>query len=262
MEEVQEMYDGWKKAMAEVTVVLTASRPQEVSSPFPFQKLPPELRNEIYHLHLVQAMKPTRLFKRDDQQRRIIAEAEQEYDSPSDVPCPYQNTALSILGVSRQLHDEALGVFYYHNALQLDNIRDLLAFLKCIGPKRRSYIRDLRFSFYGKGSQTAFAILQNCERLTRLNIGLSCYTMFGAPEGSRSFLKAPGVKSLLKIRGLQSVEFSWKSKWGDEYTSGFEETVREALLQPSKKVKKSRLLEISIGTSSLRSFAGRKKASS
>jgi len=222
------------------TILTTTKRP-EVTSHFPFQKIPPELRNAIYHLHLVQVNEKTHLSKSKTLHHRAEVEAYRKVINPEYTPPHYKYTALSILGVSRQLHDEALGIFYHHNSLRLNDVAALRDFLISIGPKRRSFLRDLTFGYQGFGSPAAFKLLAGCERLTTLHIQVSYNTMWRAtcsgPMGTRTLLTSPGMGHLLKIRGSGTVDFSYGWGLNKKHEKEFEKTVRAALLQPKKVVK-------------------------
>ncbi|KAI9880404.1 MAG: hypothetical protein M1830_003444 [Pleopsidium flavum] len=198
----------------EVKTVLETQRP-EVTARFPFQKLPPELRNRIYNMHLIQPERKTRL--RQALFQTHVAEE-----------------------IYLKMANPGAGIFYFYNELSLDNSMNLRNFLTSIGPKRRSFARDLTFNFRGFGSPAAFKLLASCDRLTKLHIQASYDTLSGARSSEcgtiQYLLKSPGTRHLLKIRGLETVEFSYHHV-KEEPKKGFEKTVRAALLQPKKPVK-------------------------
>lgn len=219
----------------EVQLALVTQRP-EITARFPFRKLPPELRNRIYSLHLI--MPQGRTWPRRGRFRcHAFEEAFNTLSNPGYNLKPYQYSALSLLGVSRQLYREALGIFYFHNELRFDLFSDLRDFLMRIGPTRRSFIRDVAFDFMGIGSPAAFQLLAGCERLERLHIEVRCDTFAGLRElqhgNSRCLLTISGMKDLLKIRGLKTVDFSYgsgiKGYLSKEQEERFEESVRAAL---------------------------------
>lgn len=227
-------------AKQELLVILTAEQRPKITSHFPFQRLPPEIRNTIYHLHLVQAVDFTRLRKWDD---RLVARAQKavryKLHDPNYVPPLFEYTALSILGASCQLQNEALGIFYHHNTFRFKGVTGMRDFLRSIGPRRRAFVRDIRFYYNGKGSPAAFKLLATCENLTKLHIQVSVMTLWYSRR--KCLLGAVGVSHLLKICGLRTVEFSQTSPLlNEEKKEGFEETVRKALLQPRKTVKEKK----------------------
>ncbi len=203
---------------------------------FPFQRLPSEIRNKIYRLHLVQTGRTTLVHSSSRSLDRHIARAARwTVKDPEYEPQHYKYTVLSIFQVSRQLHEEATWIFYYYNCLQLYSVTCLGRFLQSIGPKRRSYIRSLSFNFHGFGTPAAFSLLATCERLTQLHINISHLTILHSRNRPSPLLNAWGMKHLLKLRGLRSLEFSGLCDLPDEIeTTGFEEIVRSALLQPRK----------------------------
>lgn len=231
-------YPGARNVEVAKQVLLTILRAEQrpdVTSRFPFQRLPPEIRNAIYHLHLVQPEDPTCLSRWNDSlEARARAKAYYKAKHPEYVPPPYEYTALSVLGVSRQLHEEALGIFYYHNTFYLEHVAALRDFLNSIGPRRRNYIRDIKFYYCGTGSPAAFKSLAACQNLTNLHIEVSAGTLVHSKRDS--LLSSWGVSHLLKIRGLETVEISDLSDMPDEFKEGFEETVRNALLLPREAI--------------------------
>jgi hypothetical protein len=234
---VSRRYDA---AMQRILDFLSAEQRPTITSHFPFQRLPPEIRNAIYHLHLVRA-KVTRLRKWDDSLGARAQEAVNVWErDPNHMPPLFEYTALSILAASRQLRHEALGIFYSHNTFHFTYITPLRDFLSSIGPERRGFVRNISFGYRGPGSPTAFKLLATCDSLTRLHIEISFETMRCSRRSG--LLNAHGVGHLLKIRGLKTVDFSHGIFHPAARTEGFEEIVRDALLQPRapKKVSKGK----------------------
>lgn len=196
----------------------------------PVSEAPTRIRNRIYHLHLVRA-EVTQLRKWDDSLESRAREAVNVMDLDSNyMPPLVVYTALSILAASRQLHHEALAIFYHYNTLHLENVAGLRDFLSSIGPERRGFVRDISFDYRGHGSPTAFKLLATCDSLTKLHIEISIDTM--GWSRSEGLLNAHGVSHLLKIRGLKTVDFSRGIFHPAARTEGFEEIVRDALLRP------------------------------
>lgn len=235
----------YEAAIQRVLVFLSAEQRPEITSYFPFQRLPPEIRNRIYHLHLVRA-EVTELRKWDDSLESRAREAVNVMDLDSDyMPPLVVYTALSILAASRQLHHEALAIFYHYNTLHLENVAGLRDFLSSIGPERRGFVRDISFCYGGLGSPAAFKRLATCHNLTKLHIAVSWETLHRSiPHSLRN---AYGIGHLLKIRGLQTVEFSLDAGLQDDQTEWFVETVRYALLQPRAPKKASKGKNIAAG---------------
>ena len=225
-------------AKQKLLVAMRAEQRPEITLRFPFQRLPPEIRNAIYRLHLVQLKRYTCLRQQDNSlEGRALAKAYcMPYQhNPAYMPPLVEYTALSILGVSRQLHQEALGIFYYHNTLQLRSAIELRDFLSSIGPKRRAFIRDVVFDYSGTGSPAAFRLLAGCENLAKLHIQVSYWTSHTSRRND--LLGSWGVRHLL-IRGLETVEVSCSGYLPQSaMLKLFEERVRHALLLPRKAIK-------------------------
>lgn len=189
--------------------ILSAEQRPDATSRFPFQRLPPEIRNAIYHLHLVQPEDPTCLSRWNDSlEARAQADARYRAEHPEYVPPPYEYTALSLLGVSRQLHEEAVGIFYHHNTFFLRPVAALRDFLSSIGPRRCTFIRGIKFYYGGIGSPAAFKSLAACQSLTKLHIHVSNRTLFLSKRSS--LLNAWGHQPPIKDPGTGDCRGLWR----------------------------------------------------
>ncbi|KAK3075013.1 hypothetical protein LTR53_002048 [Teratosphaeriaceae sp. CCFEE 6253] len=180
------------------------SRPQ--LSQFPFLSLCAELRNYIYELHLripgavkLSANPPTSASK------NLIV---------GGVP----ESVLSLLTVSRQVHDEAVGIFYHRNAFAFHYLLHFHSFVLSTGAQRLACMRDvsIHYSDFVSGgmSLAELTLAQLCRftGLRRLEIILhgELYNKITFQRWGRSFHKAnpariPGLKGLFDLRGLTSI---------------------------------------------------------
>ncbi|RMZ16180.1 hypothetical protein D0860_01199 [Hortaea werneckii] len=151
---------------------------------FSFLSLSPELRNRIYDLLL-------------------------RFDSPF------------ILAVNRQIHDEAAGIFYYHNAFAFHHILHLHGFVQHLGSLRRSMMTDITVHYenFQRGGislvDLTFDLLTSLTGLQKLEIIMN-YQLFTQTEwfrycGSPELLRRanpcliPGMKTLFNLRGVTNI---------------------------------------------------------
>lgn len=226
-------------AKEELLTILRAERRPDISLRFPFQRLPPELRNAIYRLHLVHedGISPNTLD--DSLNARAQAALCNKLADPDYMPPLFEYPALSLLEVCCQIHDEAIGIFYHYNAFQLQSVAALKDFLSTIGPRRRAFIREIGLTYKGKGCPAAFKLLATCENLQKIVLRVSDNTLSHCMHGL-NLSCAHGVSHLLKIRGLETVEVYDLSNLQSEQTRGFEEALRKALRRWRKAIKEEK----------------------
>ncbi|KAI7362321.1 hypothetical protein KC354_g7383 [Hortaea werneckii] len=178
---------------------------------FPFLSLSPELRNRIYDL-LLQLDGP-------------ISPSPKEPSSASNtgraLGTDRTASALSILAVNHQIHDEAVGIFYHHNAFIFHHILHLHGFIQKLGSVRRSMITDITVYYedFERGGislvDLTFDLLKSLTGLRKLEV-LMRYQLFtrkdwqhycGSPELLRRANPCliPGMKMLFALRGLTSI---------------------------------------------------------
>lgn len=178
---------------------------------FPFLSLSPELRNRIYDLIL-------------------------RFDGPVS-PSPLEPTSaskacrafgsgrtasvLSLLAVNRQIHDEAVGIFYHCNAFVFHYTLHLHGFMQRLGTTRRSMITDITV-YYGDlqmGGMSlidlTFDLLKSLTGLRKLEVIMryqlvtykNWYRFSGTPELLRRANPCllPGMKMLFELRGITSI---------------------------------------------------------
>lgn len=171
-----------------------------------FLRLPPEIRNMIYSDLLVPTSQPVH---------------------PTPSPTPNHNH-LTLLSVCKQVHNEALPVYYGNNRFVLENPRALYDFLRSISIPRRRQITHLTLNYWGRRSThatAAFRKLGQCIRLAYLKV---------YPE--RCVDKFPGVKAFRAMRGLKEVvvlDGCDESEVGGEFWEG----VKKELVGPKKPCK-------------------------
>ncbi|EMC98312.1 hypothetical protein BAUCODRAFT_121189 [Baudoinia panamericana UAMH 10762] len=178
---------------------------------FPFLNLSPEIRNRVYEMVLrvdgaVQPIKgvPTSAARtkayRDDG--------------------VYSDSSLSLLVVNRQIHNEAVGIFYHHNEFEFQYTLRLNAFLLSLGPERLNSLRDITvhtYEFKNGGlslTELTFSMFKRLKALRKLHVILQG-DLFrkivkwpyrnGWSMCSANPATAPGIKTLFNLRGLTTI---------------------------------------------------------
>lgn len=196
-------------------------------------RLPPELRLKVYEYHLIL---PTHKlcvcrvgkqggafwFKRDG----------------TTVNGPSFNRVTSLLCVSQIVCKEAMPIYYRFHEFDLSHDwspSTLYDFLASIGPERRKHVREISFKYQITNAPAAFHLLASAENLTKLHIRLTGGSLTGQVWGKRSILKAHGLKHLLKIRGLETLELEFDHSLPDSILA--EDREFESMLQVLKQPK-------------------------
>lgn len=133
------------------------------------------------------------------------------------------DSALKILTVCRQIHDEAVGIFYGDNNLHFHFPIQLSTFLLNIGPDRMRFVRDVTLihSNRTEGSiqtfDSAIRSLRALRGLKRLEVILPNMLLIGNAnefskrDGYRSWAyyngpdQPTGLRSMMTLRGLSDV---------------------------------------------------------
>lgn len=131
------------------------------------------------------------------------------------------DSALSILAVNRQIHDEACGIFYHFHPFVFHYSIHMHGFLQSLGPQRQTFIRDITVHYAdlrsGGMSMTdfTFQLLKRCTGLRKLEIimhgelfGKIIKQFYQAKASMRSANPAmlPGMKVLFELRGIADIK--------------------------------------------------------
>lgn len=182
-------------------------------STFPFLSLSPELRNRTYDMsfcmpgQLQLASRPTFAHAR----KRRDGSVQKAADS-----------VLSLLAVNRQIHDEAVGLFYHRNTFVFEHSMRLHAFMQSAGPRRHAFVCNLILhydSFKRAGVDIAdltfpllrqLSGLQNLEVIMHGELGHKIVKAFRwqprcSIDGANPGL-IPGIKYLSDLRGIRDIK--------------------------------------------------------
>lgn len=157
----------------------------QISTSFPFMRLPLEMRIEVYKLY----------FEKDE---------ENWYGLPT----------FPLLIACKTTYNEALPFFMRASPLKFTEAGLMGDCLGRMPSFQRQFITHIYFSFTGTNARSAFQTLQGCIRLKLLTIDL---TWSGAPlvrkrRNGLELLDCKGVLELLQLRGLTTVELVFDNK--------------------------------------------------
>lgn len=183
---------------------------------FPFLSLPPELRNRIYNvlLDFPGSIRPS-----TDRPSSTPKKVANRHITP-----PTPESALSILAVNKQIHDEALGIFYHHNFFVFAYPIQLHAFLLSLSPLRLACLQDLTIYYQNSKSGginlagLTFPMLKRLPGLRRLEVILNSDLSSGIQRphwwtshagwklsGKANPVLLPGIKALFTLRGINDI---------------------------------------------------------
>lgn len=177
------------------------SPPLSRDVPFPFMKLPLELRNQVYEEFLVLPGKrgPKYLRSNIKRARRL---RQQKRD------------AINLFLAPRAIYYEAVPIYYGLKIFHFPNVDNLALFLSELKPRFRRSIRSLSVFFWGKTPARAARLLVKCTGLRNLSL---CFNVFPAgcmPKKNRRLMKMHGLEDLLRIRGLETLRLEYVADEG------------------------------------------------
>ncbi|KAI9714316.1 MAG: hypothetical protein M1820_000277 [Bogoriella megaspora] len=186
---------------------------------FRFMSLPPELRNRIYGFLFTfeGGLIPIREYPTACKKPNNIIDNKK-------VP----HSALSLLAANKQIHDEAVGIFYRTNHFIFVYPLHAISFLHSIGSERKSHIREVTIwhKNYAEGGLESmdllFSLISRLPTLKALHLVLD--TWGSSPRNSSLTQWGPtlekmdrlaGLETLKTIRGLE--EFTVRALWTECY---------------------------------------------
>lgn len=180
-----------------------------------FLSLPAEIRNRIYGLVLEinGPVHPSRKAPSSATRGKTVQ------DKISHV----LKSSLNLLAVNRQIHDEAVGIFYHANHLEFYYPAQLHAFLLSLSPLRQSFIRNITLHYYNNKSggidliDLTLPLLKQLTGLRRFHLLFNkdltnrLYSTRYLSASPYNVLKAnpttlPGVKFLFTLRGVTDIK--------------------------------------------------------
>jgi hypothetical protein len=123
----------------------------------------------------------------------------------------WPESALSLLLVNHQIHDEAVVIFYHHNKFIFHYSLHLHAFLLSLGWQRQDFIRDItvHYADFVSGGMSlvelTFDLLKNMKGLRKLDVllhgDLARKIIFNY-QGTRTMNRKPSRTSPVNVRIL------------------------------------------------------------
>ncbi|KAK4610097.1 hypothetical protein CLAFUW4_13704 [Fulvia fulva] len=199
---------------------LLGSSTSTTTKPFPFMRLPTELREVIYDMVMTfpksgislpphRGGRPLEVFSRDHKTETCIQQPTRMYLMLEANPMEYY---LDILLVNRQIHQEALPIFYKRNKFLFSDQAIMESRLQVLAVERRNHIEHISFA-WNRTSKTqaerCFKRLRAMPYLRHLDIHINEKQWLEAVQGSKPFdnSKIHGFNALKAIRGLETVNF-------------------------------------------------------
>lgn len=145
-------------------------------------------------------------------------------NSPLDVRAnaSLPDSGLKILAVCRQIHQEAVGMFYGDNTLHFHYPIQFSTFLFSIGPDRSRFIRDVTLVYHNRTEGTiqtfesAIRSLRCLQALQKLQIMLRTQLTQGLSDGGYEDVRTnvyfarlhgpEGMRTLFTLRGLAHIQ--------------------------------------------------------
>lgn len=189
---------------------MTISR-YERDGQFPFLKLPPEIRNTVYALLLVF---PGATYPKVDTPTSIACQLPYLRDFyKDDVPVPH--SALSILQTNRQIHNEAVGMFYRQNDLVFSYPAHLQDFVQSLERDRLESVSNVTL-FYKNHNEGGISTMATTLKLIRRLRGLKKFHLLlehhlvASPAWSpqtkeRCVSRVHGIAILFTLRGIADI---------------------------------------------------------
>ncbi|KAK5682150.1 hypothetical protein LTS10_005275 [Elasticomyces elasticus] len=240
-----------RKAAKRAKASKSSTKSKKNEKPFPFERLPPELRDQIYELALtnddgITLVSKTHNYRRtvgpgpianDDgswlslnhRQRRALQQS-QSQSQGADGPPTRKVLSPALLAVSKQLHAEGIN-YLYQQTIILEDTYALHSFLGVIG-RNRSRVTDLTIKGWGNGRGThkamnfcSLTLLAGCTNLQFLEFDCSIHWRSSATLLARQlyrdgyhFLEAYGAANgardaAVEILELRDLKIDAKRPW-------------------------------------------------
>jgi hypothetical protein len=179
---------------------------------FPFLKLPPEVRNALYALLLVF---PGVTYPKVDKPTSATCQFSHLRDVERDkIPIPH--SALSILQTNRQIHNEAVGMFYRQNDLVFSYPAHLQDFVQSLERDRLESVSNVTL-FHKNHNEGGISTMATTLKLIRRLRGLKKFHLLlehqlvASPPWSshtkeRCVSRVHGIALLFTFRGIADIK--------------------------------------------------------
>ena len=221
----------WRMSVADAVHLLggiVGARP--AVEPFPFTKLPAELRNTVYKLVFAyprSGLEPqiehicrggqfirTRRFRVINRSYDHSLDFQQwagYHDRKFALYTRNTDCILAILLVNRQLHQEAMPFFYNVNTFYVRGITELYNFLFSTPETRRKHLGHIAFTYELADhaiAAKAFKLLAQVDSLRLLDINMNEQAWLGLSGGGGKPVRYPDVSKIPGLASLRDVKVS------------------------------------------------------
>lgn len=233
--EAQETNTDELKAVAQATTISCFEDVKIARSekPFPFMKLPPELRLMIYKEVLIA---PSDIGIHYDNWADMLLTTV-EYDDHGSV---YYSpaAACSLFRVSKECYKEAMPVYFGCNNFLFSSL-DALTVLNKIKIEYRRSFKSFTINFWGLSPAKSARLLRGCTALRQLSLRMSYRTVRYSGSQFLPLLNWDGVNDLLKVRGItdlkvRPLDYACTGQYLDKFLKGWQPFVKtlQVLKQP------------------------------
>lgn len=171
-----------------------ATTPKE---PFPFMRLPPELRNMVYKELLVQPGMICIQFRGCPP-----GESVQRADGRGSDHCIDVKALRQLLWTSKTIYQEAAPFYFGSNHFRFQCLGTLTKCLQRLRPDSRRLLRRITVSFSNSTPARAMKLLGTCVSLSELTLEMCLGTAWSSRRKQDGRMQFNGLNDLLKIRGL------------------------------------------------------------
>ena len=200
----------------------------QAAAPFPFMKLPIEIRFMVYREHFLQ---PEEEFVFEYTPWSTGIKRWVNHDVP----------VQRVFETSKVVYQEAAPLYFRTKPFHFNSIITLATFLERCGPTCLHNLSTITFAHQGAYAAKAFKLLAKCLSLDSVTIIAVVYTpKYDTATGTRLLMKSAGIKDLLKVRGVKNVQVEFRgyvAPDGDQFVEAL-----QVLKEPHDPAKLKRLL--------------------
>jgi len=169
----------------------------------------PEIRNIIYHAHLI--MPDAILVQSGRVAAAIIPGVRQGFHSLGIPWIIHQTEVLGLLFTCKTIYRETLPLYYSSNTFKFMDSINLKKFADKLGPEPRRLVTNVSVVWTGVALARAAQTLGTFTGLRKLEIDIKSLYTFKKSTDQNVQLKIYGLKDLLRIRGLDTLEVQFCS---------------------------------------------------
>ncbi len=173
-------------------------------APFPFMRLPPEIRNMVYKELLVMPAMIAIGIGWSEGRSIIVEKVRLEDDEESDFEID-QKATRKLLHTSKTIYQEASHFYWGSNHLYFEDLDMLTEYLQRLRPDFRRLITHVTVRYIGRAPARAMKALSGCISLRKLTLDISFMTIYQTRITSAGLMTLTGMNDLLKLRGLEKV---------------------------------------------------------